>query len=173
MLLLPKFQFIKAFITFLLILCSLSSSIGHPFYLGITTIAHKKQEKTIQISISLFHDDLEQALNKYSSKKLHILSKIDKTALDLAIAAYVQENLKVQLEKKAAKMQYLGYQIDGEAAWIYFEIPQVSKIKNITVYNSLLTREFKEQGNIVHVESNGKKQSTRLTANKVTAFFSF
>lgn len=168
---LPKKSFLKIFIPLLILLGSFYIGFAHPFYVGITKIAHNSQEKSLEISVRLFHDDLESALSKYA--KVDIIKPKDKAEVERIIAEYMKENLRIQVNKKSVNLQFVGYQIEGDAAWCYLEVPKAGQIKTINLYNSLLVKEFKDHSNIIHVEANKVKHTTKLSAAKAQATFSF
>jgi hypothetical protein len=61
-------------------------------------------------------------------------------------------------------MNYLGFEIDKEAIWIYFNIPKINNIKQLRVSSDVMYEYKPEQTNIVHININGKSTSYKMNA---------
>ncbi len=100
-------------------------NIFHPFYVSVTEIVHNKSTGTIQVSVRIFFDDFEKALEKKYKTKVNILKPADRKALDGLIAAYIKEHLKILGNGRPLGLKYQGYEIEEDAAWCYFETEKV------------------------------------------------
>ena len=78
------------------------------------------------------------------------------------MADYIRKSLIVKIDGKTYAANYIGYEIQGEAAWCYLEIPKINKVGTIEVNNSILYNLRKEQINMLNVTVGGKRQSTKL-----------
>ena len=105
-------------------------NIFHPFYVSVTEIVHNKNTGTVQVSVRVFFDDFEKALEKRYKKKVNILKPADRKEVDILIAAYIKDHLKIKPMVKALKLKYLGYEIEEDAAWCYFETVKAGPINN-------------------------------------------
>lgn len=77
------------------------------------------------------------------------------------IKSYIEANLKFAIDGKAIKYSYLGFENDHEATNVYLEIINVPVFKTLTTNNGLLYDLFDDQMNIIHVEKNGSRKSTK------------
>ena len=153
------------FITFL--------AYAHPFYVSITAIDFNPTKKRVEISCRLFYDDLEVALKNHSGKKIEIINPKNKSVTDSAIAKYIRKNLKLALDNKDRNLKYIGYEIEEDVAWCYFEVSDIQNLHKIDIINQLLYKDFKSQSNIMHINVNNVKKSTKLDNPKRIASFSF
>lgn len=145
------------------------SSFLHPFYVSITSITYNPKNKTLEVASRLFHDDLEVELNKNRKDKIDILRGTKDARTDSAIAQYFKNHLKVQINKKSAPLHYIGYEIDKDVAWCYFEISTKQVPQQIQLYCDLLYPSFRTQSNIFHTQVLNHKQSAKLDHPKSTA----
>lgn len=147
----------------LLILCLITISVfAHPFYVSISTVDYDSKNKRIEISCRIFYDDLEVALKKQLKQKVDVINPKNKAEADSAISKYIQANFNLLVDGKAKKLKFVGYEVEEDVAWCYFETPQSNPIRTITIVNQLLYQDFKSQSNILHVTIDGKRQSTKL-----------
>lgn len=135
---------------------------AHPFYVSIVNIVYSSSKKTIEISARIFYDDLEMALNHDGNTNLNILKPQRKESIDSAIAAYSKKYLKVSANGTTQGLKYIGYEIEDEVAWCYFEIPQLQPLKKLEISNRMLYNNFKNQSHIFHVTVDGLRQSMKI-----------
>ncbi len=134
----------------------------HPFYVSVTEINHNAQEKTLEISCKFFTDDFEQTIEKANKISLDITTAKDKPNFDKLIPDYIGKHLSVAVGGKAVKLNYIGFEVEKESVYCYFEAPNVPSVKKIDIFNTLLHDFTPEQINIIHVTVNGARQSTKL-----------
>lgn len=134
----------------------------HPFYISVTEIKHNEKTKSIEISTKIFFDDLETDIEHEYKVRIDIIKPNDKAQIDNLLADYIKKNLVLKIDGKVYSAKYLGYEIQGDAAWCYLEIPKVAKVGSIEINNSILYKLRKEQINMLNVTVGGKRQSTKL-----------
>lgn len=145
----------------------------HPFYIAITEINHNAKNKALEISCKMFAEDLEQTLKKNYKTELDLSSAKDKAVLDKLIPDYINRHFSISVDGKPARMNFVGYEEDKEAAYCYFQVDNVPSVKKVDISNSLLYDFNQEQINIIHVVVNGKRQSTKLDYPSSQASFMF
>jgi hypothetical protein len=121
------------------------------------------QKKRIEISSRIFIDDLEKALHKKYNKKPNLTAANELLEAENMIKSYYNEKIKIVINKKPQKMEYLAKEIEGDVLIIYSKIAISKKINTFEIYNSLLTETFEEQQNIVHTNINSNKKSFLMT----------
>lgn len=134
----------------------------HPFFVSVTEINHNVKAKTLEVSTKIFFDDLEAELENQYKLKLDIIKPTDKAQINKCLADYISKNLIIKIDGKVYTANYLGYEIQADAAWCYLEIPKVAKVTNIEITNSILYKLREEQINMLNVTVGGKRQSTKL-----------
>lgn len=140
------------------------SSFGiHKYYVSVTQIDLVSQKKRIEISSRIFIDDLEKALHKKYNKKPNLTAANELPEAENMIKSYYNEKIKIVINKKPQKMEYLAKEVEGDVLIIYSKIAISKKINTFEIYNSLLTETFEEQQNIVHTNINSNKKSFLMT----------
>ncbi len=145
----------------------------HPFYVSVTEIEQNPETMVLQVSSRIFFDDLERALDRTYKKKTNILKPADRKQKDAMIAAYVNAHLKIRANGEPVVLKYLGYEIEEEAAWCYFETVKTAPVKRLEIRNDILFEQHESQINMMHVTIGGKRKSTKLDNPAATASFSF
>ncbi len=131
----------------------------HAFHLSKCDIEYSVGQKSLQVTLHVFIDDLEAALRKQGRDHLFVGSEREVPSANGFIAAYLQEKLIISVNQKKQKAIFLGKETtkDLSAVWIYLEIKDVSEIRDIFVEDKLLTEVFDDQKNIVQIKASGKK----------------
>lgn len=145
----------------------------HPFYISVTEINQNTTDKTLEVSCKFFADDFEQTIEKASKAQLDITGSRDKGLFDKYIPAYINNHLTLNVGGKKASLNYIGYEKDKESVYCYFEVLNVSDVKQFEISNNLLYDFTKEQINIMHVTLNGKRQSFKLNFPETQAAYQF
>lgn len=145
----------------------------HPFYIAVTEINLNTSDKTLEVSCKMFADDLEQIIERNNHAQLDISSDKDKASFDKFIPAYIKNHLSLSVDGKATNLSYIGFEKEKESAYCYFQAENVSSLKKLEVFDSLLHDFTSGQINIIHVTVNGKRQSTKLDYPDKNASFSF
>jgi hypothetical protein len=140
-------------------LAAIASDSRHAYHISKTDMVFKPSEKTVQITMHIFIDDLELALEKQGQAKLFIGSEREKKEADGLIYNYLKKNLALHINGNKADYTWVGKEntSDKQALWVYLEITKVKQVKNIKVENRLLTELYADQKNIVQVNVPTKK----------------
>ncbi len=148
-------------------------SVLHPFFVSVIDINHNAREAKVEISVRIFTDDLEKTLQKYTRAKIDLVHPADKALLEKQLAAYMSRTLQLKVNGQAASLHFLGYEIQQESAWSYFEIDKVPALKKLETDCSLLYDFETNQINIFHVKSNGVEKSYKLDYPATHTAFNF
>jgi len=135
----------------------------HPYYLSVTELKYKATEKTMAVSCKMFTNDLEDAIKRSSGKTTDLLNPKDKKEVDKQLAEYISKRLKISIDGKLCSLKYLGYEKEEDCIWTYLEIEKIAKPMNLKIETSLLYDYLKEQINIVHVEIEAFKESSKVS----------
>lgn len=157
----PFMKIKKHFLFFLLI--PLLSFTSHKYYLSLTQINYKPEAKAIQITINVFMDDIEAALNKDYKIDLQLTTKQELKNNDVYFEKYLKNKLFFKVDGIAKKYNYIGKEYDGDLVFFYLEIENIEKVSTIDVTNKILIKHFDEQQNLIKSKVNGKSKSKLLT----------
>ena len=148
----------------------------HKFYVSKCTINYAVKQKSLQVSLNVFIDDLELALSKRGYTGLFIATEKEDSLADERIFAYLNEKFVLQNTDTRIELQYLGKELSEDMAslWCYLEAENVTDLSTMTIKNEILTEVFDEQKNLVFVEKNNKsKDYFMLYKGKTTAKTNF
>ncbi len=143
----------------------------HPFFVSVIEMNHNAKEKSVEVSIRIFTDDLEATLKKVNNSKVDLLNPNNKVNNDKLIVEYIRQKMAIKIDTKLVVLEYVGYEIKKESVWLYFEIDNIASIKKINVNCNLLYDFEKKQINIFNVKANGKEESYKLDYPKIDASF--
>lgn len=143
----------------------------HPYYISVTEVRINSAKKTMSLSCKMFTDDLQNALSKLYNSKADLGKRNAKC--DSLINSYVKERLEISVGGKKAEFKYLGYEIEEEAAWCYFEANLPSDSRTVDVSSTILYDLLEAQTNFLHCFYDQEKQSYKLDNPKRTASFNF
>ena len=145
----------------------------HPFFVSLTEVQHNEQAKRLEVSCKVFSNDLEAALEKNYRTQIDILKPGDRARIEPLIRDYLQKHFQVLVDGKPVSFQFLGYEIEEDAAWCYLEAGKINQVTRIEVKNDVLFAEHPTQTNLLHVTVKGRRQSTKLDNPESKASFSF
>jgi hypothetical protein len=138
---------------------SMSSFAVHKFYMGIYQVNYAPEKKMLQITARIFVDDLNKALEKKYNKKTFLDSSKESPESIELLKKYLSDNFAIKVNGQSKVMNFLSKEMDGDVLVCYLNIKDISKIKSLEIYNSLLVECFSEQQNILHVTAFGDKKS--------------
>ncbi len=124
---------------------------AHPFFISLTEIRQNPNTKNLEIAQKIFWDDLEVSLSKYHKESFDILNPKDEKLLNERIGTYLSIHFEIWVDGKKVKLNYLGFEVEEEAIWAYYESRPVSISNQVEVQNSILLQEIDSQQNIVHM----------------------
>ncbi|MFD3408097.1 DUF6702 family protein [Aquirufa sp. HETE-83D] len=130
----------------------------HPFHSSVTEMSYNAKEQSWEISIRLFHDDLEQTLSSNLGKKYRMIP--GDVASEKVLDAYLRKHFRFHAGKQiTTPYRWLGTEQQQEAIWVYIEIPTSSDLAGSYLENSLFLDEFEDQTNLVSWSFQGTKKS--------------
>ncbi len=135
----------------------------HPFYVSVTEVEYTTNTKELGITCKIYQDNLQEALRPSTSTKID-LEQGNKGENNKLIEAYIRKHLSIIINGQKKGIQYLGYENDNEATWIFFTISSLKNVKSIGVSTDLLYEYKKEFTNIIHITIDGKRKSFKLNS---------
>jgi hypothetical protein len=154
-------------------LTTLLFALLHPFFVSVIDINHNEKEASIEVSVRTFTTDLETRLDEEYHVKLDLSDPKQKVKADQYINLYVQKRLALTANGLKTKMDFIGFEIQKESTWSYFEIRNVKQLKQLDIFCEILFGIDPQQINIIHAKANGQRKSFELTAPKNRTQFIF
>ena len=137
-----------------------NKEVTHPYYVSVTELEWNAKEKSLELSIKIFTDDLEEALGKTGAKG--DLIRGDLAQNRARIESYIQKHLQIRVNGKPIPLKILGYENNTDATWSYFQGTCTEPPVKIEVTNDCLYEVKDQQVNIMHLKSGEFRKSFRL-----------
>lgn len=139
----------------------------HPFHVSVCDMVYETDDKHLKISVRLFLDDLEDALEPQTGLDVYDITREEDWALtQFLLKTYFAENLLIKIKNKELSPVYLGSEVEGDAMWCYLEIEKLRPFDEMTVQYTALKEVFDDQENLVHVRVDGTVRSCRIFGDK-------
>lgn len=145
----------------------------HPFYISVIDIKHDVKQHTLNISVKLFTNDIEEALKKTTTKSIDLLNPKNKAEMETELMNYTKKRLSIALNNKTTTLDFIGYEKEEDAIWTYLQIKKVATPKNIKIDTKLLYDFLTQQSCIIHAEINGVKKSSKVNNPDSKVEFNF
>lgn len=145
----------------------------HPFFVSVIDIQHNPKEATLEISVRAFTDDLEKMILKESNIVIDLSDPKQKTRANQLVEQYIQKKIALNSNGAKLKLDFIGFEIQSESTWSYFEVKNMKQLKQLGINCELLFGINPQQINIIHVSSNGVRKSYELAAPKNSTQFIF
>jgi hypothetical protein len=146
----------------------------HPVHISVTEINYSEKDKALQIVSRLFIDDLELSIRaKRKDPNLDLMEPKSPLTTKQLVMEYLMEHLRVKLDGKVAKMNFLAAEKEDLSLVCYIEIANVKKIKTMEVFNDAIMATHEDQSNLVHVTFKSPVKSARLVYSNPSEKFIF
>ncbi|MEZ4904266.1 MAG: DUF6702 family protein [Spirosomataceae bacterium] len=130
----------------------------HDFHTSITRMDYNAKEKTFELSIRVFTDDLEKALAKDNGGQQFVVVNNDKN--DAVVEKYIRKHFALlTAQKQKQPYSYIGKEQEADATWIYVEIPAQGPVAGFSLQNTIMLDLFDDQVNLVNFNYQGQKKS--------------
>ncbi|HYG10123.1 MAG TPA: DUF6702 family protein [Pyrinomonadaceae bacterium] len=135
--------------------CVLSASAAHKFHTSFTEADYNAPERSLQITLRTFPDDLESVLSRRSGKAVRLDRKKEAETL---LAAYLQETFKLKNARgEIVKLSWVGMDAGVDSAWLYFEAHMPEGCAGAELSNQFMFDLYDDQINLVNVKQDGQK----------------
>ncbi len=145
----------------------------HKFYIALTDIDFNENEKALQMTMTVFIDDLEACINNDFNIDCQLNTPSEIKKIDDYLHKYLQQHFKVEVNKKNRTYNYLGKEYIDDTVCFYLEINKVEKLTSIKIDNTMLVKYFPDQQNLIKVKMNNTRKSLFLNKkeHEGTLFF--
>ena len=130
-------------------------AILHPFFVSVIDITHNPKERSIEMSVRIFNEDLEKTLQKYTTVKIDILQPTNRDFVNEEIQKYISKHLTVIVNGKPISYKIIGFEQQKESTWCYFEAQNMNSANTVGIDCDILYDLENTQVNIIHVKSKG------------------
>lgn len=157
---------------------------NHPYYISLVNMYWNEETKTYQVSIRLFWDDLEQALEEKHGNKAYLATEWEIEQANKWIFEYLDEHVKVWtvtsgttrdashgLEQDAnldpsslqsdqsVSWTWIGREDEMDVVWCYIESDIIEDPKQIALDVTIFHELFRTQTNLVNLTLSSNEKS--------------
>jgi len=129
----------------------------HDIHLSLCELRYNETSGSFEVSIRIFIDDLEAAIEKEGVKGLEIGTPKEIASADEYIASYLNEHFSIVVDNVKLKGSFLGKEMTNDylAVWCYIEYPKVRAGENKCILsNNILFEVYDDQRNIMDIRMN-------------------
>ena len=132
----------------------------HDLHLSKTDIHYNNQTSALEVTMHIFIDDLELAMQQQGMDDLFIATEREHDDADSLIQRYLSTSFEVAINGEKQPFQFLGKEESDDlmAIWCYLEKTEITELHSIAIKNSLLTEIYADQKNMVSFMGNGIKK---------------
>lgn len=141
-------------------LLSQERSAIHDIHLSQGEIHYNTSRKSLEVSLHIFRDDLELAIEAAGHQNPKLTSVQEHENADSLIALYLEESFQILIDNKKVKFSFLGREDSADllAVWCYLEGENIEDVKELKLVNHILLNLYDDQKNIVAFTGPAKKR---------------
>ena len=146
-------------IIFLILIIPLFSFGLHKYYISLTKIDFVEKEKSIQITMRFFIDDIEKTLENRYEIDLELATNKENKKANIYLERYIASKFEVIINQNVKLYKFLGKEYENDVVFFYLEITDIEMINQISIQNRMLFEEFPDQENFVKLDINNSKKT--------------
>lgn len=142
---------------------------AHDIHVSKCNIDFSNAEKTLQITMHIYLDDLEADIARGGvTEKLHLLTEKEHEDGDKYLLEYFQKKFRLQVNQKDVTYNYLGKEITEDllGGWFYLEVENVQELKDLKINYEILTDLYSDQQSVIKVKGPNRKKGYFLLDSK-------
>ncbi len=141
-------------VSILLVIFSFSANNAHDFHISKCLIKYNEASTSLEISLHIFIDDFEEALESYGAKDLNLCTEKESDTAEDYMIEYLSLQFHIKQNGILLEPYFLGKEISDDlaAVWCYFEIPDIQAEGELEIKNEILLDMFNDQKNITSVK---------------------
>ena len=142
----------------------------HDFHVSKMDVQHNSKTSSWEVTLHVFTDDLEMSMNTAGFPVKGIGSEKESPDSDAKIAAFLRKNIMFYFDGVLQNPEYIGKEEADrfDAAYLYFELPAASSIKEMKIVSKLFHNIFDDQKNIISVTYQKKLKGFFITDKENT-----
>jgi hypothetical protein len=146
-------------ILFLILIIPLFAFGLHKYYISLTKIDYVEEEKSVQITMRFFIDDIEKTLENRYEIELELATKQENKKANIYLERYIASKFEVIINQNVKLYKFLGKEYENDVVFFYLEITDIEMINQISIQNRMLFEEFPDQENFVKIDINNFKKT--------------
>jgi hypothetical protein len=135
----------------------------HPNHVSVTDIVLNSKSGTLEVTIRLFAEDVENIIRKYHDEQF----TLDENSLDgianETMTKYIGDHFQLILDNVGIEIRFLGMELKDDMMFCYLESTHIESPGTFKIENTLLFDLQEEQVNFNHFKVNGEIRSVKTT----------
>lgn len=149
-------MFKKSLIVFSVLIMGSFWASAHKFYTSLTQVEYNSTNRTAEVIMNLYTDDLEKALSEKFGRKV---TSLDKDFNPLCYQ-YLDSKFQVKDAKNhPLKNEYVGIELKREMVSVFLEVKLAQGLNQAHIKQVSLLDTYSDQTNIVNIKSGKNKTS--------------
>lgn len=134
-----------------------ATAAAHKFHTSFTEAEYNAPERSLQITLRTFPDDLENILSRRARKAVRLDRKKEAEPL---LVAYLQETFQLKNAKgETLKLAWVGMDAGVDSAWLYFEASLPEGTTGVQLRNQFMFDLYEDQINLVNVRQDKRRKA--------------
>lgn len=135
-----------------------SARTKHEYHVSVAQMQFNAAQKTLEISIRAFTDDLEKGLSLANENRRFVLRNDDQN--NPYMEKYLRKHFALaDPSRQIRAFQYIGKEQEADVTWLYLEVPFSGNPEGWVLRHDLLTETFDDQVNMVNVKWGGERKT--------------
>jgi hypothetical protein len=128
---------------------------AHKYYMSLAQVEYNAEDKSVEVSLRIFIDDLELALTRRAGRRV----SLDRTKdADRLVLSYLADTFEIKNRDGATKpLKWVGMELRSSVAWIYVEAEMPEGLTGARLRDHILFELFDKQVNKVSVRYPGAR----------------
>lgn len=143
----------------------------HEFHLSKSTINYNTKDQSLQITMNMFIDDLELALQPIEGDSLKICTRKEKESAEESLHTYILEHFVIVINSQKITPKFLGKEPSDDlaAVWCYLEVENLPAFSEISITNDIMIELFEDQKNMTSIQLDKERiEDILFTPEKTT-----
>ena len=141
--------------------CCVAITAMHPYYVGVTEVKIDPKSKHLEMSCKLFVDDVQDAIFRQTGQRINLTAK--RSQDQALLRNYLLSKLKIQWGSNNLPLIMLGYDIEEEGVWCFFESSIRGKARELRICNRALYETLETQTHFLHITHGTVKMHWKIT----------
>lgn len=136
----------------------------HDFHVSKCLIDHRPEQQALQISLHIFLDDLELALEQRGHSQLRLCTPREAEQAETIMLEYLREHFQLRVNGQERAFRFVGKEVSDDlaAVWCYLEITDVPELQSLELTYRILFGTYADQKNIASLSVPGRKRGMML-----------
>jgi len=120
----------------------------HPLHVTLTHIECDEMQNKCTITIKIFSDDFETALENHSGQDVILNAENESNNITEIITSYINDSFSIIFDNDKPEIKYISKTNNFEATWLNFEV-EVDTFEELKIQNKLLLDIYDDQTNLL------------------------